>query len=43
MPSKSLRESKSFAKDKTFSFMNLIEGNPTYWKKVLHQILAIIK
>ena len=31
------------AKDKAFSFMSSIKGTPAYWKKLLHQFLAMAK
>ena len=29
------------AKDKSYRFMNSIKGTPAYWKKFLHEVLAI--
>ena len=31
------------ATDKAFSFMNSIKGTPAYWKKFLHEVLAMVK
>ena len=31
------------AKDKTYRFMNSIKGTPAYWKKFLHELLAMVK
>ena len=31
------------AKDKAFTFMSSTKGTPTYWKKFLHQVLAMVK
>ena len=31
------------ANEKAFSFMSSIKGTPAYWKKILHQVLAMIK
>ena len=31
------------AKDKAYRFMNSIKGTPAYWKKFLHEVLAMIK
>ena len=31
------------ANDKAFSFKSSIKGTPAYWKKVLHQVLAMVK
>ena len=31
------------ARDKAYSFMNAIKGTPAYWKKFLHEILAMVK
>ena len=31
------------ASDEAFSFMNTIKGTPAYWKKFLHEVLAIVK
>ena len=31
------------ASDEAFSFMNTIKGTPAYWKKFLHEILAMVK
>ena len=30
------------AKNKAFSFMSLIKGTPAYWKRFLHQVLAMV-
>ena len=30
-------------KDKAFSFITSIKGTPAYWKKFLHQVLAMVK
>ena len=37
------RAKELIAKDKAFSFMNSVKGAPAYWKKLLHQVLAMIK
>ena len=37
------RVKELIAKDKTFSFMSSIKGTSAYWKKFLHQVLAMIK
>ena len=34
---------KDKAKDQTFFFMNGIKGTPAYWKKILFDVLAIVK
>ena len=31
------------ASDEAFSFMNTIKGTPAYWKKSLHEVLAMVK
>ena len=31
------------AQNKAYSFMNPIKGIPAYWKKFLHEVLAMIK
>ena len=31
------------AKGKSFSFIRSIKGTPEYWKKFLHQVLAMVK
>ena len=31
------------ASDEAFSFMNTVKGTPAYWKKFLHEVLAIVK
>lgn len=31
------------ATDKAFGFMNCIKGTPAYWKKLLHEVLAMVK
>ena len=31
------------AKDKTYSFMKSTRGAPAYWKKFLHEVLAMVK
>ena len=31
------------ARDKAYSFMNAIKGTPAYWKKFLHEVLAMVK
>ena len=31
------------AKDKAYRFMNSIKGTPAYWKKFLHEVLAMVK
>ena len=38
-----LRVQGFIAKDKAFSFMSSIKGTPGYWKKILHQVLAMVK
>ena len=45
MLSKNFKENiqKFIAKDKAYSFMNVTEGTPAYWKKFLHEILAMVK
>ena len=30
-------------KDKVYRFMNSIKGTPAYWKKFLHEVLAMVK
>ena len=37
------RVQEFIAKDKAFSFMSSIKGTPGYWKKFLHQVLAMVK
>ena len=37
------RVQEFIAKDKAFSFMSSIKGAPAYWKKNLHQVLAMVK
>ena len=37
------RVQEFIAKDKAFSFMSSIKGAPAYWKKILHQLLAMVK
>ena len=45
MLSKSFKQrvQEFIAKDKAFSFMSSIKGTPAYWKKFLHQVLAMVK
>ena len=45
MLSKNFKENvkKFIARDKAYSFMNAIKGTPTYWKKFLHEVLAMVK
>ena len=45
MLSKSFKQrvQEFIAKDKAFSFMSSIKGTPVYWKKFLHQALAMVK
>ena len=31
------------AKDKVYRFMNSIKGAPAYWKRFLHEVLAMVK
>ena len=31
------------AKDEVFSFISSIKGTPAYWKKILRQVLAMVK
>ena len=31
------------AKDKAYRFMNSIKDTPAYWKKFLHEVLAMVK
>ena len=31
------------APDDVFSFMNSIKGTPAYWKKLLREVLAVVK
>ena len=37
------RVQEFIAKDKAFTFMSSIKGTPAYWKKFLHQVLAVVK
>ena len=37
------RVQEFIAKDKAFTFMSSIKGTPAYWKKFLHQVLAMVK
>ena len=37
------RVKELIAMDKAFSFMSSIKGIPAYWKKSLHQVLAMVK
>ena len=37
------RVKELIAKEKDFSFMSSTKGTPAYWKKFLHQILAMFK
>ena len=37
------RVKEFIAKDKAFSFMSSIKGTRAYWKKLLHQVLAMVK
>ena len=43
--SKNFKENirKFIVRDKAYSFMNAIKGTPAYWKKVLHEVLAMVK
>ena len=35
---------KSFnANDEAYNFMNTIKGTPTYWKRFLYEVLAMVK
>ena len=34
---------KFIANDKPFIFMSSINGTPSYWKNVCHQVLAMLK
>ena len=34
---------KFIVRDKAYSFINAIKGTPAYWKKFLHEVLAIVK
>ena len=45
MPSKNFKENvkKFIARDKAYSFMNAIKGTPAYWKKFLHEVMAMVK
>ena len=45
MLSKNFKENviKFIVRDKAYSFMNAIKGAPAYWKKFLHEVLAIVK
>ena len=45
MLSKNFKENvkKFIARDKAYSFMNAIKGTPAYWKKFLHEVLAMVK
>ena len=29
--------------DKAYNFMNSIKGPPTYWKKFMHEVMAMVK
>ena len=31
------------ASDDAFSFMNSVKGTPAYWKKLLREVLAMVK
>ena len=31
------------ANDKAYQFMNTIKGTPSYWKKLLYDVLAMVK
>ena len=37
------RVKELIADEKAFSFMSSIKGTPSYWKKFLHQVLAMLK
>ena len=37
------RVQEFIAEDKAFSFMSSIKRTPAYWKKFLHQVLAMVK
>ena len=43
--SKNFKENvkKFIVRDRAYSFMNAIKGTPAYWKKVLHEVLAMVK
>ena len=45
MLSKDFKETVSqfIARDRAYSFMNVIKGTPAYWKKFLHEVLAMVK
>ena len=45
MVSKNFKENvkKFIARDKGYSFMNVIKGAPAYWKKFLYGVLAMVK
>ena len=45
MLSKNLKQrvQEFIAEDKAFSFISSIKGTPAYWKKFLHQVLAIAR
>ena len=34
---------KFIARDQAFTFMNCIKGTPAYWKKILFDVLAVVK
>ena len=41
--SKKFKKVQFIARDKAYSFMNAIKGTPAYWKKFLHEVLAMVK
>ena len=45
MLSKNFKETinQFIAREKAYSFMNAIKGTPAYWKKFLHEVLAMVK
>ena len=45
MLSKNFKETVNqfIARDKAYSFMSAIKGTPAYWKKFLHEVLAMVK
>ena len=41
--SKKFKKVQFIARDKAYSFMNAIKGTSAYWKKFLHEVLAMVK
>ena len=31
------------ANDKTYNFLNSIKGTPAYWKKLMHEVMTMVK